>query len=131
MGRKKVEVAPVTLTAPRAARLYRLLTLLGVGPQTRQQLLRRLKLDVRGFYRDLEALRGLGIEVTAGDDTRYSLAGDLDDALARLPFPDPGLNFRDVQQLAKGDTAAHRKLKQKINSFLNTGTKSGNPNKPR
>jgi hypothetical protein len=131
MGRKKVEAASVTLTAQRAARLYRLLTLLGDGPQTRQQLLRRLKLDVRGFYRDLESLRGLGIEVHTGDDNRYGLLNNLDDALARLPFPDPGLNFRDVQQLAKGDTAAHRKLKQRINSFLNNGTRSGNPNKPR
>jgi hypothetical protein len=92
-------------------------------------LLRRLKLDVRGFYRDLEALRGLGIDVNTGDDNRYSLSGHLDDALAHLPFPDPGLNFRDVQQLAKGDTAAHRKLKQRINSFL--GGRNTNPNKPR
>lgn len=132
MGRKKVEAASVTLTNQRAARLYRLLTLLGDGPQTRQQLLRRLKLDVRGFYRDLEALRGLGIDVETGDDNRYSLVGDLDDSLARLPFPDPGLNFRDVQQLAKGDTAAHRKLKQRINSFLGgSNTRPGGPNKPR
>ncbi len=131
MGRKKVEAASVTLTAQRAARLYRLLALLGEGPQTRQQLVRRLKLDVRGFYRDLEALRCLGIEISTGDDNRYSLPGDLEDSLARLPFPDPGLNFRDVQQLAKGDTAAHRKLKQRINSILGSNHKSSNPNKPR
>ena len=43
---------------------------------------------------------------------------------ARLPFPDPGLNFRDVQQLAKGDTAAHRKLKQRINTFLGGNNRS-------
>jgi biotin operon repressor len=131
MGRKKVEALSVTLTAQRAARLYRLLTLLEDGPQTRQQLLRRLKLDIRGFYRDLESLRELGIEIHTSDDNRYGLLSKLEDALARLPFPDPGLNFRDVQQLAKGDTAAHRKLKQRINSFLNTGWKPGNPNKPR
>ena len=130
MGRKKVEAASLTLTAQRAARFYRLLTLLGDGPQTRQQLLRRLKIDVRGFYRDLETLKQLGIEVTTGDDNRYSLLGELEDAMARLPFPDPGLNFRDVQQLAKGDTAAHRKLKQRINSILGS-SKSSNPNKPR
>ena len=128
MGRKKAEAAAVALTNPRAARLYRLLTLLGDGPLTRPQLLRRLKLDVRGFYRDLEALRGLGIEVAAGDDNRYALTASLDDALARLPFPDPGLNFRDVQQLARGDTTAHKKLRQRFTSFLN-GT--GGPNKPR
>jgi len=131
MRRKKVEATSVTLTTPRAARLYRLLTLLGDGPQTRQQLLRRLRLDVRGFYRDLESLRALGIEVETGGDNRYSLLGELDDALARLPFPDPGLNFRDVQQLAKGDTAAHRKLKQRINTFLGGNNRSVNPNKPR
>ncbi len=131
MGRKKVEALTATLTGQRAARLFHLLTLLGDGPQTRQQILRKLKIDVRGFYRDLEALRGLGIEVHTGEDNRYSLTSDLEDALARLPFPDPGLNFRDVQQLAKGETAAHRKLKQRINSFLGNGSRSGNPNKPR
>lgn len=130
MGRKKVEAASVILTGQRAARLYRLITLLGDGPQTRPQVLRKLKLDVRGFYRDLEALRDLGIEVNTSADNRYELNGNLDDALARLPFPDPGLNFRDVQQLAKGDTLAHRKLKQRINSFLNNG-KATHPNKPR
>jgi hypothetical protein len=131
MGRRKVEFAAVTLTGQRAARLFRLLTLLGDGPLTRQQVLRKLRIDVRGFYRDLEALRGLGIEVEIGDDNRYALAIDLNEALARLPFPDPGLNFRDVQQLAKGETPAHRKLKKRINSFLDNGTRSGNPNKPR
>src|SRR5262245_18238787 len=131
MGRKKVEAVSVSLTAHRAARSYALLTLLGDGPQARQQLLRRLKIDVRGFYRDLEALRGLNIEVHIGDDNRYALLGELDDALARLPFPDPGLNFRDVQQLAKGDTAAHRKLRKRINTFLGNGTRPPLPNKPR
>lgn len=131
MGRKKVDAPAVSLTSLRAARLYRLLTLLGTGPQTRGFLLRRLKLDVRGFYRDLEALRTLGIEVTTtGDDARYALAGELDDALAKLPFPDPGLNVRDALQLANGSTAAHRKLKQRVNSFLN-GPRGGGPNKPR
>ena len=130
MGRKKVDAAAVSLTSLRAARLYRLLTLLGTGPQTRGFLLRRLKLDVRGFYRDLEALRTLDIKVTTtSDEARYVLIGELDDALAKLPFPDPGLNVRDALELAKGSTAAHRKLKQRVNSFLN-GPRGG-PNKPR
>jgi predicted DNA-binding transcriptional regulator YafY len=131
MGRKKVEAATVVLTGQRAARLYRLICLLGAGPQTRQQVLRKLKLAPRGFYRDLEALRELGIEVCYGEHHRYLLLGTTEDALARLPFPDPQLNFRDVQQLAKGDTSAHRKLKQRINSFLSHGSKSSRPNKPR
>ncbi len=130
MGRKKVDASAASLTSLRAARLYRLLTLLRGSPQTRASLLRRLKLDVRGFYRDLESLRALGIEVNAGDDTKYSLVGEVDDALAKLPFPDPGLNVRDALQLANGSTTAHRKLKQRVNSFLN-GPRGGGPNKPR
>jgi hypothetical protein len=126
-----VELLAVSLTSQRAARFFRLLTLLGEGSLTRPQILRKLRIDVRGFYRDLEALRGLGVEVVFADDNRYCLAIDLDEALARLPFPDPGLNFRDVQQLAKGETAAHRKLKRRLNSLLGNGTRSANPNKPR
>lgn len=126
MGRKKLAPAPVALTAPRAARLYKLLTLLGTGPLTRRALLTKLKLDIRGFYRDLEALRGLGIEVVTGLDNKYALLLDLDAALARLPFPDPGLNVRDALQLCNGSTPAHRKLRQRVNSFLQSG-----PNKPR
>lgn len=126
-----MDLLAVSLTSQRAARLFRLLSLLGEGPLTRHQILRKLRIVVRGFYRDLEALRGLGVEVVFADDNRYSLAIDLDEALARLPFPDPGLNFRDVQQLAKGETAAHRKLKRRLNSFLGNGTRSANPNKPR
>jgi predicted DNA-binding transcriptional regulator YafY len=128
MGRKKVDASAVSLTSLRAARLYRLLTLLGTGPQTRGFLLRRLKLDVRGFYRDLETLRGYGIDVAPGYDTRYALAGSVDDALARLPFPDPGLNVRDALQLANGTSPAHRKLRQRVTAFLQG---NGLPSKPR
>jgi predicted DNA-binding transcriptional regulator YafY len=131
MGRKKVDASAVSLTSSRAARLYRLLTLLGPGPQTRGLLLRRLRIDVRAFYRDLEALRALRITVTTtGDEPKYELEGPVDDALAKLPFPDPGLNVRDALQLANGSTAAHRKLRQRVNSFLN-GPRGGGPNKPR
>ena len=133
MGRKKSEFAPGSLTPQRAARLYRLLTHLDEGPQTRRRLLSRLKVDVRGFYRDLEALRGLGIDITCGLDNKYLLVGTLDNALARLPFPDPGLNVREALQLANGSTPAHRKLRQKVNTFLsgNTTSRLGGPNKPR
>ncbi|MDB5310057.1 MAG: hypothetical protein JWO38_4259 [Gemmataceae bacterium] len=128
MGRKKPEPAPVTLTAPRAARLHKLLSLLDTGPQTRRLLLSRLKLDVRGFYRDLEALRGFGIEIVAGPDTKYSLPDGLDDALGRLPFPDPGLSVREALQLSTGPTAAHRKLRHRVNTFLHAPP---GPNKSR
>ena len=126
MRTRRPETLAVTLTCQRAARLYRLLSLLEDAPQTRQHILRRLRIDVRGFYRDLEALRCLGIEVHAAGN-RYTLMTDLDEALAHLPFPDPGLNLRDVQQLAKGETPAHRKLKRRINSFLGNGAARGIP----
>lgn len=122
MARKKVGPPPAALTAQRAARLYKLLTLLGEGPQTRRLLLTRLKLDVRGFYRDLETLRGYAIDVSPGFDTRYQLAGSVDDALAKLPFPDPGLNVRDALALCNGTSPAHRRLKQRVSAFLQNGT---------
>jgi hypothetical protein len=122
MARKKVGPPPAALTAQRAARLYKLLTLLGEGPQTRRLLLTRLKLDVRGFYRDLETLRGFAIDVSPGFDTRYALTGSVDDALAKLPFPDPGLNVRDALQLSNGTSPAHRRLRQRVSAFLQNGT---------
>ena len=124
MVRRKPAIAATVLTAPRAARLYRLLTVLGDGPQTRRVLLLRMKVDVRGFYRDLELLRDLRIDIALGPDNRYTLPLTLDEALARLPFPDPGLSVRDVLQLCNGSTAAHRKLKQSVAAILQ-------PNKPR
>jgi hypothetical protein len=75
--------------------------------------MRRLGLDVRGFYRDLEVLRTAGIRVSLSE-RRYTLEDDADDAIARLPFPDPGLTLGEAMQLAKGRTGAHRKLKQQI-----------------
>lgn len=131
MGRQTVDAPAVTLTGQRAARLFRLLSLLAQAPLTRQQVLRKLRIDVRGFYRDLEALRTLGVDIEPASDGRYCLAAALDEALAHLPFPDPGLNFRDVQQLAKGESAAHRKLKRRINSVLGNGGRPYAPNKSR
>jgi hypothetical protein len=101
------------VTAERAARLYRLLTLVGNKPQTREALRRRLKLDVRGFYRDLEMLRAAGIELPLVGG-RYALEGSVADVISRLPFPDPHLNLGEAIQLAKGRTKAHSKLKRQI-----------------
>jgi predicted DNA-binding transcriptional regulator YafY len=109
-----------TVTAERAARLYRLLQLLGAGPQTRDVLMRRLKLDIRGFYRDLELLRDAGIAVPLAEG-RYRLNGNADAAVARLPFPDPLLTLGEAEQLAKGRTAAHRKLKSQITAIVGRG----------
>jgi hypothetical protein len=111
--RTKVHV----LTAQRAARLCKLLRLLRDAPQTRPALTRRLRLDVRGFYRDLEWLRSFGIAVFMVDG-RYRLEEEADKVIARLPFPDPQLTLGEAIQLAKGRTAAHRKLKGQITAIV-------------
>ena len=71
------------VTPERAARLNRLLQLLGTGPQTRGILTRRLRLDVRGFYRDLEVLRAAGIAI-ALRNRRYFLDEPVNTARAAL-----------------------------------------------
>jgi hypothetical protein len=105
------------VTADRAARLYKLLRLLAAGPQKRDTLTKRLRLDVRGFYRDLELLHRAGITIDLAKH-RYTLEQDPDDAIARLPFPDPRLSLGEVQQLAKGRTRAHRKLQQLVGQIV-------------
>jgi hypothetical protein len=111
------------VTAERAGRLYRLIELLSEGPRAREVLTRRLSLDVRGFYRDLELLRAH--DVTVGLTARgYSLAEPAEVALAKLPFPDPRLSLSEAQQLAVGRTAAHRKLRKQIEQI------SGRPVRP-
>jgi predicted DNA-binding transcriptional regulator YafY len=117
MGRSRPHDPPPVVTAQRAARLYRLLSLTAEKAQTRPALLRRLRVDLRGFYRDLVLLRSLGIGV-ATDGDRYQLVGTLDEALARLPFPDPGLSLREALVLCNGRTDAHRKLRTRVNTFI-------------
>ena len=105
-----------TVTAERASRLYKLLQLLGTGPQSRDTLIQHLGLDIRGFYRDLEVLRGAGIPV-ALQNRNYVLGETADKAVAKLPFPDPHLTLGEAQQLAKGRTASHRKLKSQLDQI--------------
>jgi predicted DNA-binding transcriptional regulator YafY len=120
MGKKRNTTATTStanVTAERAGRLYQLLKLLGQRPQTRNALCERLRLTVRGFYRDLEQLRGagIGIELT---EAAYSLRGTVAQALDRLPFhADPPLTLGEAMQLARGRTAAHRKLKAQITAI--------------
>ena len=116
MARKrsaKPKAADVVVTADRAARLYRILKLLGKGAQKRETLTGQLKVGVRDFYRDLKVLREIGIvvDVTAH---RYTLEGDVRDGMARLPFPDPHLTLGEAQQLAKGRSNVHKKLQQQV-----------------
>jgi hypothetical protein len=115
--RSTVPTPQSSVSPERAVRLYRLVKLLAAGPQGREMLKRRLRLDVRGFYRDLELVRAAGIAVVFLEQ-RYRLDMALHEALARLPFPDPLLTLGEVRLLAKGRTAAHRKLKDQITQIL-------------
>jgi predicted DNA-binding transcriptional regulator YafY len=119
MAKKRSHLPPAqkAVTAERAGRLYRLLQLLGTGAQTRILIMRRLKMDVRGFYRDLEALRAAGIPLTL-QDHRYALKGSVAEAITRLPFPDPHLTLGEAHQLAAGRSTAHKKLKEQIALIL-------------
>jgi predicted DNA-binding transcriptional regulator YafY len=106
-----------SVTPNRAARLFRLLTLLSKGAQTRSVLTRRLKLGVRDFYRDLVVLQKAGISVELWDG-RYTLGESALEAIERLPFPDPGLTLGEARLLSKGRSAAHRKLKSQIDQIV-------------
>jgi predicted DNA-binding transcriptional regulator YafY len=107
------------VTAERAARLHRLLTLLAAGSQTRDGLRRQLKMDVRSFYRDLELLRAAGIMVPLRQG-HYSLSVKAEAAYRLLPFPDPHLTLGEAVQLARGTSPAHRKLKKLISQIVAT-----------
>src|SRR5205085_2192633 len=64
MAKKKAETGPArSVTPERAVRLVRLVQMLGEGVQKRAAILRRLRINIRGFYRDLEVLRAAGADV--------------------------------------------------------------------
>ena len=125
MAKKRIATHPepaalehrISVTPERFARLHLLLKLLAKSPQARDSLARKLKLDVRGFYRDLEVLRQVGVTVVL-EQGRYHLHATLDAARNCLPFPDPMLTLGEAAQLAKGRSAAHRHLKQLIERCL-------------
>lgn len=124
MAKKRITSTPppapaaarAAVTPERFSRLHRLLTLLGSGSKSRDDLKRALGLDVRGFYRDLEMLRASGIEVNLVDGS-YSLANTLDEAVSKLPFPDLHLTLGEVRQLIKGKSALHLRLNKRVNEL--------------
>jgi predicted DNA-binding transcriptional regulator YafY len=105
--------ASKAVTAERAARLCRLVRLLGTGPQPRERLMRRLRLDIRSFYRDLELVRAAGVAVWLVEGN-YVLEEAAAAAVARLPFPDPHLTLGEAQELAKGRGRTQQKLKAQL-----------------
>ena len=114
MAKSKSAPSPVpAITLERAARLFRLVKLLGKRGQSRAQLTRALRFNVRAFYRDLEILRAAGISVSLVKN-QYVLGDGDGHALERLPFPDPGLTLGEARQLARGRTRAHQKLRGQL-----------------
>lgn len=101
------------VTAARVARLFRLLKLLAPGPLARTAVIQKLRINQRGFYRDIEVLRSFGI-VLRPQATGYELVGGFDAALDRFPLPDPRLTLGQAQRLARGATPAHQALRAHI-----------------
>jgi hypothetical protein len=115
MAKRKTSRQPAfpAVSLDRATRLCRLLKLLGRGPQSRAVLTRTLRLGVRGYYRDLEVLRAVGIIVELHNG-KYRINDDVAQAIQRLPFPDPSLNLGEARELAKGRSAAHKKIRDQL-----------------
>lgn len=117
MAKKKTAAeAAGKVTPERVRRLFRLLKLLNRAPQLRSALIRQLRLGVRGFYRDLEALREVGIEVELGNG-RYRLLQSLSQVLDQLPFPDPGLTLGEARTLARGRSPGHKKIRAHLQAI--------------
>lgn len=116
-ARKTPVVTASSVSLERAARLYRLVEYLGEGARTRSQILTRLKIDIRTFYRDLELLRLCNIDV-ALDNRKYALVAPAREALLALPFPDPTLTLGEAQQLAKGRSKIHQKLRDLLKQIV-------------
>ena len=117
---KKFASSPTSdqrISGPRAGRLYRLLKSLSRGPMSRPQLLKRLKVGMRTFYRDVDLLRECGIVIEPGE-SGYALETSLDAALSLVPFPNPQLTFGDVVTLMKGRSASHRKLRHAFDGLV-------------
>jgi hypothetical protein len=113
----KASTGERSVTAERAQRLHRLLKLIAGAPQTRSSLIKRLKLDVRGFYRDLEVLREAGIEVHMYA-SKYVLEIPFKEAVNLLPFPDPHLTLGEAGILVKGTSKAHKKLREQLKQIV-------------
>ena len=116
-ARKTPVVTASSVSLERAARLYRLVGYLGDGARTRSQILSKLKIDIRTFYRDLELLRVCNIDVTL-DNRKYALIHPARKSLLALPFPDPCLTLGEAQQLAKGRSMIHQKLRDLLKQIV-------------
>jgi hypothetical protein len=119
----------VHITLDRAARLHRLVSLLGEGPQGRETLLATLGIGLRTFYRELELLRRRGVKVRLVQK-QYVLQGTVQQAEGLLPFPDPQLSFAEMAELARCPGDAARRLAEMLAGVVEhppAGAKSRRP----
>ena len=100
----------VSVTLERAHRLFRLVKLLGKSPLTRDAAAKKLRVDIRSFYRDLTIIRRIGLTVTLKDG-KYRLIDPVIEAAERLPFPDACLTIGEARFLARGRNPVQRKIK--------------------
>lgn len=97
------------ITPERIRRLVRMLRQLGRGSQLRSTLVRQLRVGMRGFYRDLQVLRGVGIHVKLVQG-RYQLMEQDAQVVDQLPFPDPGLTLGEARTLSRGGSPGNKKI---------------------
>lgn len=117
MAQKSAPTANRTrVSGARAGRLYKLLKLLSKGTTQRTQLVKKLKVGMRTFYRDIDLLRECGVKIET-NASGYEMTTKLDAALHKLPYPDPQLTFGDVVSLSKGRTQSHRRLKAQFEAL--------------
>jgi hypothetical protein len=72
-------------------------------------ILTELHIGSRTFYRELELLKWCGVKVRQRS-RMYFLMLTADEAEGRIPFPDPGLSFAEMAELAQCDCPAGRRL---------------------
>jgi hypothetical protein len=98
----------------RAARLFRLIGLLGQAPTSRDALLKILGIGLRTYYRELQLLKKCGIRVSLSEKV-YHLHTSPELAQGRLPFPDPKLSFAEIRELVLGQGPAATRLLELLN----------------
>jgi hypothetical protein len=95
-----------------------LVRFLAQGPQARPAILSDLRIGLRTFYRELDLLKRCGVKIRH-DSRRYALLPTADEALGRLPFPDPQLSFAEMAELALCTTSAGKRLAELLASVIN------------
>jgi hypothetical protein len=107
----------VQITLGRASRLHRLVRMLAAGPTVRDELLDRLAIGLRTFYRELDLLKRCGIKVKR-EGKQYHLGATVAEAEGRLPFPDPQLSFAEMAELAAHPGPASRRLAEILRGVI-------------